>query len=82
MFQANLLPRLNGNRAAVLEREKRTWFQVCGQRYWADFYRRPFREGLEVRVGRGDRELLRLAELGLGERELVARAKKALKDKP
>jgi hypothetical protein len=40
--------------------------------YEAVFVRRPFREGLEVRV-ECDGELLSVAELGLGEAALVER---------
>lgn len=50
------------------------WFQHKGVRYQIRFIRRPFREGLEAVVRVGDREL-RVAELGLGEKALIAKMK-------
>lgn len=47
--------------------------EVCGERFELRFYRRPFREGLEVRVTVRGSEIS-LAELGLGERALIERA--------
>ena len=49
-------------------------FQHRGVRSTAVFLRRPFREGLEVTVTVGD-ATIRVAELGLGERALIARLK-------
>lgn len=53
-----------------------TWtreIKVCGERFELLFVRRPFREGLEVRVNVRGKEIS-LAELGLGERALIERA--------
>lgn len=50
------------------------WFQHRGRRYRVTFVRRPFREGLEARLTLEGREI-KLAELGLGERALIAKLK-------
>ncbi len=47
--------------------------EVCGERFQLRFFRRAFREGLEVRVDVRGKEIS-LAELGLGERALIERA--------
>ncbi len=49
-------------------------FSHRGVRYLAVFYRRPFREGLEVSLEvRG--KTIRVGELGLGERALIEKLK-------
>ena len=49
-------------------------FEVQGRAFEAVFMRRPFREGLEVRV-EVDGETLSIAELGYGETALMEMAK-------
>jgi hypothetical protein len=49
-------------------------FEVDGREFEAVFMRRPFREGLEVRVD-VDGETLSIAELGYGETALLEMAK-------
>ncbi len=44
-----------------------------GVMYEAEFVKRPFREGLEVSVNLPCGKVLRIAELGLGEQELIER---------
>ena len=53
--------------------------EVCGERFELRFYRRPFREGLEVRVTVRGTEIS-LAELGLGELALLERAKTRIEE--
>ena len=52
---------------------------MCGERFELHFYRRPFREGLEVRVIVHGTEIS-LAELGLGELALLERAKARIEE--
>ena len=49
-------------------------FSYRGQRYTARFYRRPFREGLEVSIQIGSKTI-RVGELGLGEKALIEKLK-------
>lgn len=59
------------------------WFrqiEVNGVEYRAEFVRRPFREGLEVRVELPD-ETITIAELGLGELALLERARSLINEK-
>lgn len=59
------------------ERWVRT-IEVAGQSFEAECIRRPFREGIEVRIALPDGEVLSVAELGLGERALLEKAKALL----
>lgn len=52
---------------------------VEGEAYEVRFFRRPFREGLEVVVDVRGTEL-RLSELGLGERALLELASARIRD--
>lgn len=56
------------------------WFQHRKKKYRVRFLRRPFREGLEAIVEHREGASLRIAELGLGEKALIARAKRLLDD--
>ena len=49
-------------------------FQHRGVKYRAHFLQRPFREGLEVTIKLGS-ETIRVAELGYGEKALIAKLK-------
>ncbi len=53
--------------------------EVCGESFELRFYRRPFREGLEVRVTVHGTEIS-LGELGLGELALLERAKARIEE--
>lgn len=44
---------------------------VAGSIFDAEFVRRPFREGIEVRVALPDGDVICVAELGLGEKALL-----------
>lgn len=60
-----------------------TWtreIEVGGERFTATFIRRPFREGLEVRIDLPTGPIV-LAELGLGERALLEKARAAIREK-
>ncbi len=61
------------------ERWVRT-IEVAGQDFEAECIRRPFREGIEVRIALPDGEVLSVAELGLGERALIEKAKALLQE--
>jgi hypothetical protein len=54
--------------------------EVAGQKYQVTFIQRPFREGLEVEVACGD-EILRFAELGLGEEAVLEKIRAAILQK-
>lgn len=59
-----------------------TWtktFEVNGRTYEALFIRRPFREGLEVRID-VDGELLSVAEFGFGEMALLEKARSMVEE--
>jgi len=49
-------------------------FSHRGKRYTARFFKRPFREGLEVTVTVGD-HLITVGELGLGEKATINKLK-------
>jgi hypothetical protein len=55
-------------------------FEVAGQSFQAECIRRPFREGIEVRIALPGGEVLSVAELGLGERALLEKAKALLEE--
>jgi hypothetical protein len=53
------------------------WYRtitIRGKEFEAEFVRRPFREGLEVRIVLPDGQVLSVAELGLGENALLEKA--------
>ena len=54
-------------------------FEVDGREFEAVFMRRPFREGLEVRI-EVDGEVLSIAEFGFGETALLEQAKTMVAD--
>ena len=54
--------------------------EVAGNAFDAEFIRRPFREGLEVRITLQDGEIISVAELGLGENALIEKATSLLID--
>jgi hypothetical protein len=49
--------------------------EVAGRHFEAECIRRPFREGLEVRIELPGGEVLSVAELGLGEAALIEKAR-------
>ncbi len=53
--------------------------EVSGRIFEVVFFRRPFREGLEVHVD-VDGEVLSIAELGFGETALLERVRVAIVD--
>lgn len=53
------------------------FLEVSGRRFEVVFIRRPFREGIEVRID-VDGEVISIAELGFGETALLERAKTAI----
>jgi hypothetical protein len=55
--------------------------EVEGRVYRVTFIKRPFREGLEVRVETSE-GLISVAELGLGEQALLEKVKSLLKKTP
>lgn len=59
-----------------------TWtktFEVNGRTFEALFIRRPFREGLEVRI-EVDGEVLSVAEFGFGEIALLEKARSMVEE--
>jgi len=54
-------------------------FILDGQKFTASFFRRPFREGLEVQVSYNDHTLT-VSELGLGESALLEMLKVRLRE--
>jgi hypothetical protein len=54
--------------------------EVEGRTYRAIFIKRPFREGIEVHV-EGPDGLLRIAEMGLGEKALLEKVRSLLVDR-
>lgn len=54
-------------------------FEVDGETFTATFIRRPFREGLEVRVVLED-QVISVAEFGFGERALLEKATSLVRD--
>ena len=59
-----------------------TWtktFEVEGRTFEAHFSRRPFREGLEVRI-EVDGDVLSIAEFGFGETSLLERARELVRE--
>jgi len=55
--------------------------EVDGSVYRVTFIKRPFREGLEVRVPTAE-GVISVAELGLGEQALLEKVKSLLKKSP
>lgn len=63
--------------------EAREWereIEVDGTRYVARFIKRPFREGIEVRVELSE-ETISIAEMGLGEQALLERVRTSISKK-
>lgn len=54
-------------------------FEVDGRTFEAEFFRRPFREGLEVRID-VDGEVLTVAEFGFGEVALLEKAREMVRE--
>jgi hypothetical protein len=52
--------------------------EVSGQTFEAECIRRPFREGIQVRISLPNGGSLSVAELGLGEMALLEKAKALL----
>lgn len=54
--------------------------EVDGLRFQAHFVRRPFREGVEVRI-KTSQGVITIAELGFGERALLEKARSVIRSK-
>jgi hypothetical protein len=63
-----------GVEAALMEEVWSKTFEVDGREFEAVFMRRPFREGLEVRILVDD-QVLSIAEFGFGETALLEKAR-------
>jgi hypothetical protein len=53
---------------------------IAGREFSAECVRRPFREGLEVRISLPNDESISVAELGLGEAALLEKATALLRE--
>jgi hypothetical protein len=54
--------------------------ELDGMKFEAEFIQRPFREGIEVRI-KTSQGIVRIAELGLGERALVEKARSLIRSR-